>query len=212
MRIEAAYTYYTTTFFKFTVRNLDFEPVMRWVESLSREHRVLLGRNSTLEINIMPQVVHDNNYPPPNFLIDGYIEEHWKACQPFGNIYTVRGDAHKKHFLIFCRLASWWTWCSKPSTRGMTWTYTFDEQPNLLHGTLLPIFLSDHVTALMNPCVRKAWRQGGNVRGLESAAVELLNALDRCYKEEHRKTDNDFLNEKQWDELVDHIKKAVQRW
>jgi hypothetical protein len=212
LRIEAAYTYYTATVFRFSVRNLDFEPVRKWVDGLSKEHRALLGKNKGLEINIVPRVVNKFTYPPPNFLVDGYLEEHWKACQQFGNIYTIRGDAHKKHFLIFCRLASWWTWCCLPRNKALRWNYTLDALPNSLHGVLLPMFLYEHVTVLTKPCVHKAWKRGGDVRSLRRAAIELLDALNKCYEEEYEKTDDGYMNVQGWDDLMDEIRRAVERW
>jgi hypothetical protein len=107
LRVEASYTYYTVTYFLFTVRNLDFEPVRKWVDSLPKAHRALLAKNKGMEINIIPRVKGTYTYPPPKYLIDDYVSNHWKACKQFGNIYTICGDTHKKHFIIFCRLASW---------------------------------------------------------------------------------------------------------
>ncbi|KAG9194621.1 hypothetical protein G6011_04656 [Alternaria panax] len=38
IRIEAAYDYYTSTAFKFTVRNLNFYPAMKWLDELPKQH------------------------------------------------------------------------------------------------------------------------------------------------------------------------------
>jgi hypothetical protein len=220
IRIEAAYIYYTQTIFKFTVRNLNFEPVKRWMDALPKDHRALLGRNKRLQINIIPRIANTFTYPPPNYLVDGYMEDHWKVCQQFGNIYTVQGDAHKKHFLVFCRLARWWTWCSKACNMPTQWTYTFDswELRNSYSfgisraNILILMFLYDQVAVLKKPCVEKAWRKTGNVGSMQRAAMEWLDALDRWYEEEHDTTDGDLLNEKDWHETMKEIKSAVERW
>jgi hypothetical protein len=68
------------------------------------------------------------------------------------------------------------------------------------------------VAVLKKPCVEKAWRKTGNVGSMRRAALEWLDALDRWYEEEHETTDNDILNQKEWHETMEVIKRAVERW
>jgi hypothetical protein len=194
--------------------------VRGWVDSLPKEYKALLAKNKSLEVNIIPRVRNDYAYPPPNYLIDDYLEDHWKACQQFGNIYTVQGDRHKKHFLVFCRLAGWWTWCLKAPNTDLKWTYTFDisvlkhpPEPSYFgSGTSPRTFLYDHVTVLTKRCVYKAWKRGSNVKSMRRVAMEWLNALDAWYETWHQETGGNVLDKQKWDVQMKVIKKAVERW
>ncbi|KAF1939076.1 hypothetical protein EJ02DRAFT_514121 [Clathrospora elynae] len=209
MRIEAAYTYYTTTPFTFAVRNLDFGPVTRWMDSLSLEHRGLLSRNSKLTINAIPAIRHTFAYPPPEYLLDGYVVDHWKACQQFGNLYMA---VHKKHFVMFCRLASWFLWCDKA---GITWGYAF---PMLFHSHLLAHknmvreFLRRDIVGLTEPCVRKAWTKNGDKAGLvKREMLRWLDALNTYYVQ-LTGCDTDVGAGRQWRERMSAVKGAVESW
>ncbi|KNG47052.1 hypothetical protein TW65_06226 [Stemphylium lycopersici] len=217
IRIEAAYTYYTTATFSFTVRNLDFAPIIRWLELLPKQHRALLSRNRGLEINVMPSVNNTFTYPPKGWLVDGDLEDHWRACQPFGNIYTIPNDLHKKHFLVFCRLAEWWRWCSRPVNRGMRWKYSFEQSPfanpfgmpDLHEEAVLKRFLKNYGMAVAMPCVDKTWKRNRNVgRAMKGEAVTWLEALDQWCKQRYGRGEGDG----EWDGWMKEAKKAVGKW
>lgn len=133
VRIEAAYMYYTYTAFTWIVKNLNFTTVTKWLSSLPSAHRALLSRNKKLTIEIIPGLQKSYTYPPKDFLLDATVQDHWKACQPFGNLYSVKGlrTSHGTHdhvrvnFILFCRLASWLKLCSQPSYADVDWDYTF---------------------------------------------------------------------------------------
>ncbi|EUC29138.1 hypothetical protein COCCADRAFT_40451 [Bipolaris zeicola 26-R-13] len=219
IRIEAAYTYYTATTFHFTVRNLDFSPVTRWLEDLVPQHRALLPRNHRgLEINVIPAVKSTFTYPPKGWLLDADMEHHWRACQPFGNIYTVHGEAHKMHFVVFCRLAEWWRWWGALQLKGeVKCNYAFEQSPfanpfgipDFLDEVVLRQFLRHHGCVVGMTCVDKAWRRNRRVSaGMKGEGVRFLEALDRWYM--NRWGDQESANE--WNTRMEEAKKAVRRW
>ncbi|EMD69754.1 hypothetical protein COCSADRAFT_76878 [Bipolaris sorokiniana ND90Pr] len=219
IRIEAAYTYYTTTTFHFTVRNLDFSPVTRWLEDLAPQHRALLPRNHHgLEINVIPAVRSTFTYPPKGWLLDADIEHHWRACQPFGNIYTVRGEAHKIHFVVFCRLAEWWRWCGVLHLKGeVKCNYAFEQSPfanpfgipDFLDEVVLRAFLRHHGCVIGMSCVDKAWRRNRRAAaGMKGEGLRFLEALDKWYKD--RWGEQESINE--WDVNMEEAKKAIGKW
>jgi len=218
IRIEAAYDYYTGTSFSFSVRNLNFYPIMRWIDELPKQHRaLLLSRNQQLEINVLPNVKNSFTYPPKGWLIDGYMQDHWKACQPFGNIYTVPSDLHKSHFLVFCRLASWFLWCSRSPYKPIRWRYTFEQSPfhnpfglpGLQEQAVMEWFLKHHVTVLTMECVQKAWKRNkSGAAAMRGEVVRLLNALDQWYRERWVEGRDGG----EWDEAMEALKKGIEKW
>ncbi|KAF2994519.1 hypothetical protein E8E13_003058 [Curvularia kusanoi] len=158
VRIEAAYMYYAEASFTWIVRNLNFASVMRWLGRLQPSHRALLARNHNLTIEIIPELRKSYTYPPKDFLLDDYMSNHWKACQPFGNLYTVtripisefRRNLHAMHhdpeyfhstgkvfFILFCRLAAWSRLCTQPPFSMIEWKYTFDLPDDQLGRTVM---------------------------------------------------------------------------
>ncbi|KAF1362806.1 hypothetical protein EJ07DRAFT_56185, partial [Lizonia empirigonia] len=126
VRIEAAYMYYTSTAFTWIIKNLNFTTITKWLSNLHPLHRALLSRNRSLTIGIIAGLHNSYTYPPKDFLIDDTMPNHWKACQPFGNLYAVRNDHIRTNFILFCRLASWLKSCSRPTYADIEWNYTFD--------------------------------------------------------------------------------------
>lgn len=147
IRIEAAYMYYAEASFTWIIKNFNFAMVMRWLQNLQPSHRALLSKNRNLTIEITPELRKSYTYPPKDFLLDDTMPNHWKACQPFGNLYTVtkirasephRGLAPmfddptalhtqgKVLFVLFCRLAAWSKLCTQSTFNNINWKYKFD--------------------------------------------------------------------------------------
>jgi hypothetical protein len=134
IRIEAAYLYFTCTSFTWVVRNLDFSLITTWMTRIHPTHRALLARNQNLTIEIIPGLRKSYTYPPDGYLLDATMQDHWKTCQPFGNLYTVKGlrthpathDHVRLYFILLCRLLSWLDIGSKPGYSDIKWHYTFD--------------------------------------------------------------------------------------
>jgi len=141
IRIEAAYNYFTQASFTWTVKNLNFAMVMKWLNRLQPSHRALLSRNPNMNIDVFPGLLKSYTYPPEGFLLDDTMENHWKTCQPFGNLYTIgaatrhsgtlnvfdRSQAKLRvFFILFCRLAAWSKLRTQPSFANIHWEYTFD--------------------------------------------------------------------------------------
>lgn len=225
IRIEAAYTYYTGTTFRFSVRNLDFSPVITWLEHLAPSHRALLVRrqrsNHGIEINVLPTIRNTFTYPPKDWLLDNLLEKHWRACQPFGNIYTVHGDLHKTHFVLFCRLAEWLRWWGGYA-RGLDGKvgckYVFDQSPSanpfgipsLYDEVVLRAFLSQSGIVVAKSCVDKAWTRNRNkttVRVMKAEGVRFLDTLDEWYKDRWGKGENE-----EWNTALEEAKKGMERW
>jgi hypothetical protein len=78
----------------------------------------------------------------------------------------------------------------------------------------MPLFLRDHVSVLAEPCVNRALKKRGNVLSMRTMAIQWLDALDRSYEElgVNERTDWDHLDEKEWHDTMEGIRKAVERW
>ncbi|EDU42058.1 Mating-C multi-domain protein [Pyrenophora tritici-repentis] len=216
IRIEAAYTYYLHTCFTFTVRNLNFSPITRWLDSLPKQHKALVTRNRRLEINVLPCVKNTCTYPPPGFLIDGYLEDQWVSCQPFGNLYDLPSTLHKRHFLVFCRMAAWWMWCSRLGNKGVRWNYGFEQStwqnafavPDARDAAVLEDFLGECGMVVAMPCVEKAWRRNrGAARGMRDEAIRWFEALDGWYNERYGKEEDG-----EWDSKMEVVRESIKRW
>ena len=152
IRIEAAYMYYAEASFTWIIRNFNFAMVMKWLQNLQPSHRALLSRNRNLTIEISSELRRLYTYPPKDFLLDDTMLNHWKTCQPFGNLYTVTNiraynwpheglvpmldDPEALHtqgklfFVLFCRLAAWSKLCTQPTFNEINWKYKFDMPSN----------------------------------------------------------------------------------
>lgn len=218
IRIEAAYAYYTNAPFSWHIRNLDFSPVMKWANMLPREHRALLVRNQKIKIDVLPSFVDDLTYPPPGYLIDDYEEAHWRRCEPFGNLYSLNTIYHRKHFIAFCRLATWWSWCSKPVYTHIRWNYMFGDgymvgwsyRSGVGTERQLNRFMRAAVSAIAMPCVMRAWTRNDRRTDMKSKAVEWVNALDHWWG----KRTNAALRDEQveWLHRIDMIRHAISLW
>ncbi|KAH6614083.1 hypothetical protein C7974DRAFT_404480 [Boeremia exigua] len=201
VRIEAAYIYFAEASFTWIVKNLNFAMIMRWLQSLQPSHRSLLSRNPNLTIEIIPGLSKSFTYPPKGFLLDDTMENHWKVCQPFGNLYTVKStrtsnargplalfndidhdpthDSAKVFFILFCRLAGWSRLRTQPSYANIRWKYEFDL-PSDAHGRF-SIYQSfwTHRTEIQLFMVRlkKLWTRNQCEDRIRPPILELLDTF-----------------------------------
>ncbi|KAF2631084.1 hypothetical protein BU25DRAFT_223947 [Macroventuria anomochaeta] len=206
IRIEAAYMYFTEASFTWLVKNLNFNAIVKWLESLQPSHRALLSRNRNLTIEVIPGLLKLFTYPPKDFLLDDTLQNHWKACQPFGNLYAVRAmhtnsgtrrslarfddpgydpahDNAKVFFLLFCRLAVWSRLCTQSIYAGIQWKYTFDL-PSDSHGKRsLNNALGEHEADLRSflPQLKKLWTRNRCESRIKQPILELLDAFIGAY-------------------------------
>jgi hypothetical protein len=214
IRIEAAYVYYTSTPFTFTVRNLDFSKIVLWLEHLPPRHRALLTRNRHLTIKIIPGLRQGFSYPPPGWLLDAWMSQHWKDCSAFGNVYTISSNAHRIHFILFCRLQGWFRLHDMLPYRDVRWEYLFDSSfPKSIWEqcssaeTLVEV-LRDQVGVLGTGCVAKVWVRGNVAgRGREEARA-FLGALDEVFE----RTDSTDGVAEDWAEEMSRLKRSVESW
>ena len=224
MRIEAAHTYFTGMPFHWWLRNLDFRPVNKWVDMLPREHRVLLSQNPYMVIDITPMLKDDygawyiRTEPPSGYLMDDSLENHWKRCEPFGNLHSLSSDVHRKHFIAFCRFATWWSWCSRSANRSIRWEYTFGQQwwptrerhQERLYKEILLRFLQKIVGVVLAPCVQKTWTRNKCGADMKKEALRLVKALDEWWEDKIMwATNEEFII---WPEKRDIIQDAIERW
>jgi hypothetical protein len=218
IRIEAAWVYYTFTPFSFMIRNFDFGGVLLWLDTLPVRHRGLLVRNRDLSLKIIPGLREGYSYPPPGYLLDNWLETHWKNCSAFGNLYTIKSKEHRVHFILFCRLMSWFRWNDRAPWKDTRWRYEFEcgtqsssfEQWMSRETLVAVVFLKEQVGVLAMGCVAKAWVRGcgyGQGRGREEART-FLGALDDVYR---GKETREILVE-EWACEMKRIEKAVEKW
>lgn len=216
IRIEAAYVYYSSTAFTFTVRNLDFSKIVFWIERLPSKHRALLTRNQQLCVKIIPGLRQGYSYPPPGWLLDAWMDQHWKDCSAFGNVYTVPTIRHQTHFILFCRLLGWFQLCSSKQYSGVKWKYVFDSSfPKSIweqcsSAEMLYNFLRDQVGVLGMGCVARAWtrgRLGGRGRDM---ALMFLKDLDDTFVRVSADSREGLVDD--WDWEMRRLRRVVETW
>jgi hypothetical protein len=213
IRIEAAYVYYTCTPFSFTIRNFDMTAVVSWLDTLPVRHRGLLARNQSLSIRMVPGLRVGYTYPPQGYMLDDWLSNHWKKCSAYGNLYTIKSDNHRLHFILFCRLLGWFQLNEKMPWRGVKWRYVFDEQDlksvwGRLTGAQTCWLLMEHVAVLGMRCVARAWVRGNGERRGREEACRFLGALDEAF----RMTESDESKKEKWKGEMEHLRKAVESW
>ena len=215
IRVEAAYTYYVHTPFIFNVTHFEFSVVRRWVEMLSSSHRALLARNQQITVNVEMAWRRTWNftyrYPPEDFMFGAPMGDHWRACSRFGNIYHVK-DTHRVKFILFCRLATWWLWCSQPAHRNIKWNYTFGAEIPL--GTRgmeehvsrdgLVKFVKRRAMCFGVRPVARAWTGRTPERNMVPGALSFLSALES-------KLEIAFMQDDSNPEEIIQVRKVLQR-
>lgn len=199
IRIEAAYTYYTCTSFTWIVKNLNFTTIAEWLGSLQSSHRALLSRNQNLAIEIITKLQNSYTYPPKGFLLDDTIENHWKACQPFGNLYNVRRmrtdleglqstathDDVRIYFILFCRLASWLKFRSQSVHPSCRWNYTFDMPQDNYSKRGLSMSLSHNdgsFSMFLRHQLKKLWVRNRCEDKIKQPILEMADAFIEAYE------------------------------
>lgn len=188
IRIEAAYTYYTTQPFHFPVYNLNFQPIRTWIGLLPPAHRALLSLNRSMCIDVAPELQHMFRYPPKGWLLDDTLENHWRACSPVGNIYAVcKASTLRELFILYCRLIIWFRVNASKPYRDIRWRYEFHVRglrgfwEKKTPGSVLCRFLRDQVGELMVVWGNGAVREGVDGRCREEARV-FLDCLDEEFQ------------------------------
>ena len=217
IRIEAAYTYYTSTPFTIRVRNLNFSVVQRLFKQLPRSHRILLSKNQHLTINVIPYVRSTYRYPPADFEIDALIKDHWKACQPFGNLYTITDTPNRQNFILFCRLASWWLWCAQPPFENTQWKYTFHTDVAGINSTILQLtrFLKSHLVCIVRPSVERAWKTRKDAGKMTKEAVSFFEQLEDALRisfVDYGYYGDDEAKMKECKNILRCVKKIATKW
>jgi hypothetical protein len=200
MRIEAAYAYFPEASFAWTVKNLDFSMVMRWLRSLQPSHGALLSRNQHLTIEILPSLSKSYTYPPKDFLLDDTLKNHWKACQPFGNLYTIRGinsglpnaprsqwdepenttsqENMRLYFIFFCRLAAWARLRNQTGYSNIRWRYALDmptDRNSVRHLCGALVYYVDGITQFIDR-LKTMWTRNQDAR-IKEPILEVVNAF-----------------------------------
>lgn len=181
LRIEASYTYFTTTPFTFSIRNLNFAHVRKWVNDLSAAHRKLLARNKQqLTIVMAPHMVEKYTWPPKDFLLDDMLKNHWKACERFGNLYAIESKENRKQLILFCRLAAWWSWCGEAGHRDLLWKHEcfVDYRPSARLHLLVWRLLTNVCEAITARAVKKTWTRNQCGTEMKAVAMRFLDALE----------------------------------
>lgn len=195
IRIEAAYDYFAGASFTWTITNLNFTMVMRWLNCLQPAHRALLSRNPNMTIDIFPGLAKSFTYPPVGYLLDDTMENHWKTCQPFINLYAVspgytrdatigqrfdRDLAKMRIFyILFCRLAAWSKMRTHSSFANMSWRYTFDFPSSPGEKRSLYATMARFVSRIERhlPVLKTYWVRDQCEDRIRRPFLELLDAL-----------------------------------
>jgi hypothetical protein len=179
------------------VRNFDFSSVVLWLDTLPVRHRGLLARNRELSLKIVPGMRPGYSYPPAGYLLDGWLETHWKNCSAFGNLYTIKSKDHRVHFILFCRLMGWFRLNDRAPWRDTKWKYVFDSgaQNNAFQRW------QSGETLVVRGC-------GDNQNRGRYEARAFLSALDEVFG--RTETREGVVEE--WAGEMKRMEKAVERW
>ena len=204
IRIEAAYQFFSEARFTWIVKNFNFTMIMKWLRNLQPSHKALLSRNRNVTIEIIPRLSKSYTYPPKDFLLDDTLQNHWKACEPFGNLYAVRAmatgtrsnlaraddpeypenpaqerDNSRTFFVLFCRLASWSRLCTEPSYADIKWKYTFDLLSDTQWRRSLCRSLRDHEEdlCLFLAQLKKLWTRNQCENRIRQPMLGLIDAF-----------------------------------
>ncbi|KAH8728836.1 hypothetical protein GQ44DRAFT_646766 [Phaeosphaeriaceae sp. PMI808] len=187
IRVEAAYVYYSSTRFTFQIRDFDFSNVRLWLAQMPLRHRALLTRNQNLTLRIL--VVVRDRHPRPGWLSHISLEQQWKNCSQFGNLYALSSDPDRIKFTLFCRLQSWFHFNSGHPYINMRWHYVFDTSHDSLWRFIpystgdLYDFLQHNVGVLGMKRIAKTWtRERGEGKGKEEAMLFLKDMDDYFLK------------------------------
>lgn len=187
-------------------------------------HRALLSRNRNLTLDVAPFVEARYTYPPENYLLDDYVDAHWKACAPFGPLYNV-AVKDRQRFIVFCRLAGWWLLpCNSPRSEAsgqkgtIDWVYRFDTHrrrdydlyPTIADG-LLP-FLREEVGVVRMRAVQKAWTGNRREMEMKREAKRFLDALDGCFREVVGTEKKQKVSIEEWEEELRGLREFVEKW
>jgi hypothetical protein len=235
MRIEAAYTYFPEASFTWMVKNLNFSMVMKWLQSLQPSHRALLSRNQHLTIEVFPGLSKSYTYPPKDFLLDDTLRNHWKACQSFGNLYSIKGiyihpdplDAPQTHrddlerstsqenmrmyFIFFCRLAAWARLRNQTDYSNIRWRYVFDmptDRNSVRHLCATLIYYQEGITQFLDH-LKTLWTRNQNFR-IKEPILEVVNAFIDAITEMTARS-NDVRSAKV-DLFLPVTKERIEKW
>ncbi|KAF9694555.1 hypothetical protein EKO04_007416 [Ascochyta lentis] len=214
IRIEAAYMYYTSTAFTWIIKNLNFNPIAKWLSNLNPLHRALLSRNKNLVIEIAGELQKSYTYPPKDFLLDDTIQNHWKACQPFGNLYAVKNDRTRINFMLFCRLASWLKLCLQPVYAKIKWKYAFDMPQDNYSKRELNRSLGQHERdsqIFLQYQLQRLWTRNRCERRIKQPVLDIADAFIDAYA----KMENSGPSAYPFDDMVNRLdaqRKLVEIW
>jgi hypothetical protein len=207
IRIEAAYLYFTGASFTWTIKNLNFNMLIKWLQNLQPSHRALLSRNRNLSIELTPGLHKSYTYPPKDYLLDDTMQNHWKACQPFGNLYAVKamrthhglhgGSLARFHdptydpehdniqvfFVLFCRLGSWLRLCLQSGYANIKWNYTFDLPADNHGRRSLNTSLGDHEAGFRRFLhqLKTLWTRNQCESRIRQPVLDLFDAFIEAY-------------------------------
>lgn len=233
MRIEVAYMYFAEASFTWNVKNLNFSMIFRWLQSLQPSHRALLSRNQHLTIEIFPGLLKSYTYPPKDFLLDDTLRNHWKACQTYGNLYSVKGINHgppiglqtpwddldhstskhnmRMYFIFFCRLAAWARLRNQNSYSGIRWSYVFDmptDRSSMRHLCETLVYYAEGVTPFLDQ-LNTLWARNQDAR-IKVSILDVFSAFIDAITEMTAKI-NDAKSEKV-DSCLSVMKERIEKW
>ncbi|KAF2121565.1 hypothetical protein BDV96DRAFT_216978 [Lophiotrema nucula] len=189
IRLEYAYQFYTRTPFLAYSNDLDFSDFMSWVRKLPAQHRVLLTRNRGIQISLQLRNGNDGRFALDadygHMLLAKRMNEAWKECRKYGNLYTVSGDQHKQHFVDFCKLSDWFLWSAKPLYTDFKFKYSAsyaDTQWAMSKGKALLAFLKQGLGVVQLPCTQHASLKEGQKDIIKKRALEMLGELEKVFR------------------------------
>jgi hypothetical protein len=213
IRIEAAYTYYTTQPFSFSIRNLNFTHIQAWVMRLTPDHRALLTLNKRLTIYVETGLKHSYTYPPHGWLLDDTLHAQWKACAEFGNLYKVQTNYRRLRFVQYARMRVWFRFAAKAPAPGVTdrkitWHYDFGGRSEALAK-----FLRFEIYVFSWKFVEDMWPGSAGLgrRMIKGVVLRFLEELEEAFGRvgEQRGTTE---IEDAWEGNMRDLKGAVEKW
>ncbi|KAF2248739.1 hypothetical protein BU26DRAFT_518955 [Trematosphaeria pertusa] len=206
VRQEAAYVFYMQTTFICAIHDLSFKAIKYWVELLPAAHRTFLARNTNLRLDLRIEMRE---------WVRASLAQSWIATERFGNMYSIRREKHRLHFISFCKLADWFLWCGKPANVKMKWNYAVEITAWSWSGwpsraALIQQFLDVCLLPFSFPCVHQAWVRERRQSEMKKEALNMLDGLDGIFQGSSRAEKATW--EGEWNRKVEILRRFLGKW
>jgi hypothetical protein len=216
LRTEATYEFYTKTHFTLPPIVLgNYEALEIWLWSISPAQRSALTQNPNLKLPLSLGSFHGSTSSEIGSTLP-------KLSKRFGNVDLISDPRHRRLFLSFCTLASWWLLCAGPLLEGITWSYeislyhSYDSPPSDDQWSAYIYTLKQYFSRLLQtvalPCVQNTWVRERREGEMKKEALNMLEAFDQAMQMYRRNKELPPLGDEVWNSDVASLRRFLSKW